>query len=318
MIFLRGWEAVETLRGQFFHFLVIDEIAMMKNFFMSWQEVLLPTLTDKRGKALFLSTPKGFNHFYDLYNEESTDPDFKSFHYTSHDNPYLPKDDLDKYKNQMTEDRFAQEYMADFRKAEGLVYKEFKRNLHLLPHDYKPPSSSTTVLGLDFGWNNPSVILDIKVDHDGVFNIVNEWYKPRQTIEQIIETSLKYQPQYVYPDQAEPAYIDKMRQAGLNTREVSKRVIPGIDKVRETFLQNRIRIHPRCRSTILELETYSYPDDVTARSDMAMERPLKENDHAMDALRYVVFNHKQMNRAAFQNRVQNINQIRERKNNLYD
>lgn len=59
-IILRGWEAVETLRGQSFDFLVLDEVASMRNFWMGWNEVLSPTLTDRAGDALFISTPKGF------------------------------------------------------------------------------------------------------------------------------------------------------------------------------------------------------------------------------------------------------------------
>ena len=130
-IFLRGWESIETLRGQQFDFIVIDEIAQMRNFQSMWQEVVRPTLTDTRGEAMFISTPKGFNHFYDLYNLENKDDDYKSFHFSSYDNPYIPKEELDKAKKELTEDRFAQEYLADFRKTEGLVYKEFDRDKHL-------------------------------------------------------------------------------------------------------------------------------------------------------------------------------------------
>src|SRR3990167_514560 len=77
LIVLRGWEAIETLRGQRFDLLVVDEVAMMKNFWLIWQEVLRPTLTDTKGEVIFISTPKGFNTFYDLYNLENTDKDFK-------------------------------------------------------------------------------------------------------------------------------------------------------------------------------------------------------------------------------------------------
>jgi phage terminase large subunit-like protein len=67
-IALRGWEAIETLRGQFFDFIVIDEVASMRNFNVYWHEVVRPTLTDTKGQVMFISTPKGFNHFYDLFN----------------------------------------------------------------------------------------------------------------------------------------------------------------------------------------------------------------------------------------------------------
>ncbi|NCU42657.1 MAG: hypothetical protein EOM19_08200, partial [Candidatus Moranbacteria bacterium] len=127
LIQLRGWESIETLRGQAFDFLVIDEVAMMRNFWINWEEVIRPTLTDRKGQVMFISTPKGFNHFYDLYSKEGED--YKSFHFTSYDNPHIPAEEIDTAKEEMTEDRFAQEYLADFRKTEGLVYKEFSRGM---------------------------------------------------------------------------------------------------------------------------------------------------------------------------------------------
>lgn len=115
LLVLRGWESIETLRGQKFRFVVIDEVASMRNFWIGWQEVLRPALTDLQGHCLFISTPKGFNHFYDLYNLQDKDSDYKSFHFTSYDNPHIPKEELDKARLEITEDRFAQEYLADFR-----------------------------------------------------------------------------------------------------------------------------------------------------------------------------------------------------------
>ena len=118
-IMLRSWDSVETLRGQFFDLIILDEIAHIKNFWINWQEVLRPTLTDRQGQALFISTPSGFNHFFDLCNLELTDNEFQSFHFTSWDNPYLPKDELEKAKATLPEDRFSQEYLAEFTKTTG-------------------------------------------------------------------------------------------------------------------------------------------------------------------------------------------------------
>lgn len=105
-IMLRGWESIETLRGQKFHFIVVDEIASMRNWATNWQEVIRPTLTDFKGEALFISTPKGFNHFYDLYNQEHKDSDYKSFHFTTYDNTHIPFEEIEKAKKELTEDRF--------------------------------------------------------------------------------------------------------------------------------------------------------------------------------------------------------------------
>ena len=109
IIKLRGWEAIETLRGQAFDLLVIDEVASMRNFWSGWQEVLRPTLTDRQGSVIFISTPKGFNHFYTLYQKDKEDKDFRSFHFTSYDNPYNKKEEIDKAKQELADNQFAQE-----------------------------------------------------------------------------------------------------------------------------------------------------------------------------------------------------------------
>ena len=289
-IWLRGWESIETLRGQKFDLIIIDEVASMKNFKASWEEVVRPTLTDVAGHAMFISTPKGFNHFYELFNREQEDKDYKSFHFTSYDNPYIPKEELDKAKEEMTEDRFAQEYMADFRKTSGLVYKEFDRKRHIFDNDTVHPQIVETMLGIDFGYTNPAAILEIKKDSDNHYWVYSEWYKTKQSNSQIAEKALSFSPNFVYADPEAPEKIQELMSKGLNLRDVNKgkdSVQNGINRVRELFKQNRLHIHERCKNTILELETYHYEDDEGLDGN-SKENPIKDNDHAMDALRYVL------------------------------
>ncbi len=280
---LRGWEAIETLRGQFFDFIVIDEVASMRNFNVYWQEVVRPTLTDTKGQVMFISTPKGFNHFFDLFNTK--DDDYQSFHFTSYDNPFIPKEEIDKAGKEIPEDRFAQEYLADFRKTEGLVYKEFNRDIHVT--EDKPTSVSDTILGIDFGYTNPSSIIPIKIDADNHYWILEEFYKTHQTTEQIAEQAKLYKPTKVYADPAEPDRIEILRKSGLNCRDVSKDIVAGVDRVRELFKQGRIHISADCKNLIHELETYRYPDKKPDQNEI--EKPVKENDHALDALRYALY-----------------------------
>lgn len=285
-IILRGWESIETLRGQRFDFIVIDEVAMMRNFWENWEEVIRPTLTDRKGDVLFISTPKGFNHFYDLYNKK--DDDYASFHFTTYDNPHLPIEEIDKAKKELPEDRFYQEYMADFRKQEGLVYKEFNREKHIFD-DFTPRRNNAEVLaGVDFGFTNPSVILKIEHDTDNHYWVTREWYKRGQTNAQIIEVAKNMGINSFYPDPAEPDRIQEMSDAGLSCREVSKDIEKGIDSVRELLKQGRLHIHKDCVETIWEMETYAYPDSTSGKNEN--ETPIKENDHAMDALRYCLHN----------------------------
>jgi PBSX family phage terminase large subunit len=286
LIQLRGWESIETLRGQSFDFLVIDEVASMRNFWVNWQEVLRPTLTDRKGEALFISTPKGFNHFYDLYNTELKDKDFKSFHFTSYDNPYIPSEEIDLAKNQMTPDRFEQEYLASFKKTEGLVYKEFSREKHL--YDTLPDGIYQYIAGIDFGYRNPAAVAHIYFNGEKYY-LEDEWYKRERTDTQLAEYVSACKFEEVYPDPENPSAIEELRNRGVNTREVIKgkdSIIAGIQKVRELFLNNKFLINRKCINTIYELETYSNDENNAERNEN--EKPIDKNNHLLDSIRYVV------------------------------
>lgn len=290
MIALYGWEAVQERgkgRGLANDFIVLDEVAHYRNFWVGWDQVLSPTLIDRKGSALFISTPMGFNHFYDLYNLQDKDKDFKSFHYTSYDNPHLPPEEIERERATKTEDTFAQEYLGDWRRVQGLVYKEFNRDKHVTKE--LPETYTDTIIGVDFGYTNPASIIPIRIDGDSHYWISEEWYKSGNTTEQIAEQARLYKSTKCYPDPAEPDRIAILNKFGLNCREVSKDIVAGIDHVRELFKQGRIHIHPDCKNLIMELETYRYPDKKPEQNEQ--EKPVKENDHALDALRYALYNH---------------------------
>lgn len=283
IIYLKGWEAVESLRGMRFDFLVLDEVASYRNFWSGWHEVLRPTLTDVRGEALFISTPKGFNHFYDLFNTVSDD--YKSFHFSTYDNPHIPKDEIDTAKKELEENRFEQEYMGNFRKAEGLVFKGFDRTKHVT--DEEPKNISDTIAGIDWGYTNPAAAYRIRIDGDKGYWIDSEYYRTGQTTESIVEAVKLMNPTKVYPDPAEPDRCEIAKKLGLNVREVSKDIEAGIDVIQELIKQNRIHIHSSCKNLIYELETYHYPE--TKQGQNEKETPVKDCDHAIDCIRYALY-----------------------------
>lgn len=287
LIILRGWESIETLRGQSYDLIVLDEVSSYRSFWENWQEVIRPTLTDRKGEALFISTPKGFNHFYDLYNLEGKDKDFKSFHFSTYDNPHIPREEVDKAKTELTEDRFAQEYMADFRKTEGLVYKEFRREKHLVSGE--PDRVIKTIAGVDFGFTNPSAVLTIKKDYDNRYFVVSEWYKRGKTDAEVADYVAACNFNEVFPDPESASGCEELRRRSVNVRDVLKNkdsIRNGINTVRELFKSNRLFIHRDCVNLITELETYAYPDKKPDHNEE--EKPIKENDHALDALRYAL------------------------------
>lgn len=301
LVILRGWEAIETLRGQQFDFIVIDEIASMRNFALNWQEVIRPTLTDTRGEVLFISTPKGFNHFYDLFNKEKEDQDYRSFQFTTYDNPHIPPEEIDKARLELTENRFSQEYLADFRKTEGLVYKEFDRTRHLFNNNEFDARIVETIAGIDFGFTNPTAVITIKRDSDDNYWITDEWYKTGKTDAETAEYVAGCSFNKVYPDPESPSAIKELQNKKVNIREVIKNkdsIKNGITKVSELFKANKLKISNSCSNLIYELETYSYPDKKDQHNEE--ENPIKENDHALDAMRYALYMQSEYRRMATQ------------------
>jgi hypothetical protein len=150
-ISLRGFENIETVRGQQFDLVVIDEVASLNNWKYNWEAILEPTLAFRHGTALFVSTPKGFNHFYDMYNEGMKDSSlWKSWKFTSYDNPYLDSKRVDKARQDNSPEYFAQEYMADFRSATGKAHKAWDRTIHLVK-PFEIPKTWQYARGFDFG-----------------------------------------------------------------------------------------------------------------------------------------------------------------------
>ena len=279
---LRGWEAVEAERGKRNDFIVLDEVASMRNFWAGWHEVLRPTLTDTKGEALFISTPSGYNHFYDLNNLELTDPDYKSFHFTTYDNPHIPVEEIEKAKKELSNEQFLQEYMASFQKTSGLVYKEFNRGIHL--YDELPVGNYEKIAGIDPGYVHSAVVLDIRIARDHWF-VEDEWVKKGKTDAQIADYVAACQFKEVYPDPENQGFIKELTDRNVNVREVIKgknSVVSGIQKVREMLLNGRLKINRKCVNMISEFEMYSYDEDTDK------ENPIKEMDDCLDACRYAV------------------------------
>lgn len=123
-ISLKGADRPETMRGVSLKYLVMDEYADMKPDV--WEQILRPALADQKGSALFIGTPMGRNHFYELYKygELSEDETYKSWHYTSYDNPILDPSEIDVAKKSMSSYAFRQEFMASFEAKGSEMFKE--------------------------------------------------------------------------------------------------------------------------------------------------------------------------------------------------
>jgi hypothetical protein len=123
-IYVRGADRPDTLRGVSLTYAVLDEVADIKP--EAWEQVIRASLSDKRGRALFIGTPKGRNWFYDTFKlgESEDDPDWKSWHFTTADNPLIDQKEIESAKKTLSTFAFKQEYMASFTNAGSDIFKE--------------------------------------------------------------------------------------------------------------------------------------------------------------------------------------------------
>ena len=105
-------ERPDNIRGFTFDYLIVDEMAFTRS--QLWTEVLSATVLVKGKKIIFISTPKGKNHFYQLSLQPNYDNRYKYFHFTSYDNPMISVEDLDERRRNLPDHIFRQEYLAEF------------------------------------------------------------------------------------------------------------------------------------------------------------------------------------------------------------
>jgi hypothetical protein len=122
-ISIKGADRPDTLRGVGISYVVMDEFAFMKE--EVWDKILRPTLSDVEGSALFIGTPEGKNHFYDLFLQaaEKGLPEWEAFTFKSIDNPTLAKEEITNARNNLSSEIFRQEYEASFSEGSGKVFK---------------------------------------------------------------------------------------------------------------------------------------------------------------------------------------------------
>lgn len=286
---IKGSDNADSLRGVGLDAVKLDEFPYHNDPKELLDKIIMPTLVDRKGTLDVIGTPNGFDHFYDLEAFARQHPeDWDTFHFSTYDNPLMDQAEIERIKSSTPQDEFAQEYLAEYRKKVGLVYPEFNRLTHIT--DRNPTAVSERIVSVDFGYTNPAAILLILKDADSNYFVVDEWYEAQKTTKEIAEQVKAWEPNVTYCDPAEPDRIKEIKDQGIYIADVSKDVVAGIDRVRRLFLANRVWIHPRCTKLIWELETYSYPEKKGGMYNKnEPEKPKKENDHAVDALRYALY-----------------------------
>ena len=206
MISLKGADRPETMRGVSLKFVVLDEYGDMRP--TVFEQILRPALADLKGKALFIGTPMGRNHFWELYTygNDNKDEDYKSWHFTSFDNPLLDPKEIETAKKSMSSFAFRTEFLASFEAASGGIFKE-----EWIKVDDDEPVHGRYYIAVDLaGFENvaaattakkkrldQSAIAVVKVCVDGTWWVANIEYGRwdiKETAQRIFDAVRDYEP----------------------------------------------------------------------------------------------------------------------------
>lgn len=149
-LFVRSARSLHSLRGAGLDFLVVDEAAHLPAAL--WEDILRPMLADRRGGALLLSTPNGLNWFHECFRrgQDEGEREWRSFHFTSYDNPRIARAELEALRRQTRDATFRREYLAEFLPGEAGVFRDPTQAARA-PRDAIPRRAGHYVAGIDWG-----------------------------------------------------------------------------------------------------------------------------------------------------------------------
>jgi phage terminase large subunit-like protein len=204
-ILVRGADNPDSLRGVSLTYLVLDETAFIKQDV--WEKILRAALSDKKGRALFISTPSGRNWFYDVYKlgQEEQDEEWKSWHFTTQDNETIDPKEIEAAKRTLSSFAFKQEYLSSFDNAGADVFKaewfktapEPQYGDYVIAIDLAGFEDVAKNAGAAKKRLDESAIAIVKVEDNGdwwVEKIVHGRWDIRETAVNILKSIRDYQP----------------------------------------------------------------------------------------------------------------------------
>tara|TARA_R100000808_G_scaffold24717_1_gene57835 strand:- start:2089 stop:3411 length:1323 start_codon:yes stop_codon:yes gene_type:complete len=301
----------DSLVGEGLDLLIMDEVAKMKR--KIWDMYLSPTLSDRKGKGIFITTPEGFNWIYDLFLLGKVDDLWESHQAPTWDNNIVfPDGKNDQFlverKRNMSKELYEQEYGAMFTSFEGRVYP-FDRNLDMGEFPYNP--NHPTFCSIDFGFRMPAALWFQTYLVGGIWhiNVIDEIVHEQNIKTDEFAAMIKSKRYSVREYYGDPAGMQAQGQSGLGDIEifrrkgiqiksirdkVSRSIASGISHVRG-FIENAqgqrfVHLDKKCKGLAEDLENYRYPEAGEGK-DLKPD-PVKDgrHDHSMDAFRYFFLN----------------------------
>jgi len=296
IIMLRSVDNPDSIRGLGLDHVVIDEAADVGSLDQAWNAVLRPTLSDREGTALIISSPKGRGYLYDLYQNEKRLQDWKSWQYTTIEGGNVTAEEIATAKAQLDERTFNQEYLAQWVDYSGLIYYAFGDHNIVSRGNLLQDPGTMLHIGIDFNID-PGCAVIATLTRQGLHIIDELEIFGTNTQEMCAEIQRKYNNRrtIVYPD---ASGAQRRTSAGgitdhiilsnagfqLKVGSINPAVKDRIAAVNSVLKQDNIRltIEPKCVKVINGLGKHVYKEGT--------RQPEKDSglDHFNDALGYMV------------------------------
>lgn len=212
----------------------------------------------------------------------------------SDENPFFPRQEFERKRASMDPRRFNMVYGGEYNRMAGLVYDVFSTEQHLT----KPrtlPEGTRYIAGVDWGYTSPAALVVLAVTPSNHYFVVDEHYETQLTIASLIEIARRKRNIFgidrFYCDPSSPANIEEFNRAGLTALKADNEIRIGVDRCYELLKEGRLMFFEgRVKYLIDEIETYHYPDDpdIDGNTNVRELNPVKQDDHALDAMRYAV------------------------------
>jgi len=314
---LWSYEASQRMRGTGQYFVVADEVTSWKgagmNLKESWESIIQPCVSTRwspmnakkfganSGRALIISTPKGYDYFYEMYNRQDSDNDWKSYTYTYNDSPFLDEDEIERVKLTLDPLKFAREYTASFEDSGTNVFYTFNRKDHI---DKTLPSfedGEDVHVAIDFNVGiMASVIFAIRGSQIHILDEM-QGHPDTETLARALTEKFDGHRITSYPD---PSGRARKTSAAvgvtdfkiLETNKILTRahtkappIVDSVAAVNKKFKNANgdidMLIHPKCVNTIRSLERTQW---IESNPDSATIDKKEGVEHWTDALRYAV------------------------------
>lgn len=291
-------------RGPGLDFVWLDETRKIQE--LAW-DTLMPALADRKGQAIFTTTPNSFDWCYErLWRPAETgEPGFWAAKYRTIDNPFIERSEIEALRRQMDPLFFQQEFEADFVSFAGRIYDIEKSILRtpesirtVIPEWPRINPDRTVMVGLDPGADHPFAAVLVAVTEAGLVVIGEHLVRNRPVMEHVRQLQAllaKFNPERPFTpdrwaiDRSQRQTVIELAQFGIYAQQAENKVVDGIRRVQNWLAADQLFfIESLCPQTIKEMRGYRWADSKRPDGQLKPESVWKENDDLPDALRYAL------------------------------